>query len=160
METTISAISQLPATKGEIKMFVEKFVEEFTSGGCDTLRVYSQIKALEQTIKAITDNKEVKDTLLNQSQKYGAKSFDYGNAKFEIAELGVKYDYSVCNDSELMQLESQAAALAIKIETRKEFLKLLPDNGMELINQETGEIYTIYKPVKKSTTGVKLTFNK
>jgi hypothetical protein len=37
------------------------------------------------------------------------------------------------------------------------FLKSLPVDGLDQINEETGEIYRIYRPIKSSTSGVKIT---
>ena len=100
-------------------------------------------------------NEQTKDLQLTEAQKYGAKSFDFGGAKIEVSELGTKYNYSVCNDSEINDLMKEMDFLKAKIKARETFLKAITDKLEVVVNGE--EVVTLYPPNKSSTTGLKIT---
>jgi hypothetical protein len=160
METAISTMSALPTTKKEIKNYVELFVNEFKNCNRNPLQVYEQIKAMDMLIKELTSNEDIKNRVLNEAQKYGVKSFEAYNSKIEIAELGVTYDYDCCGDLVLNSLMAEKKLLHLKIKERQEFLKSIPYDGITTVNDETGEVSVLMRPIKKSTTGIKLTLNK
>ena len=81
-------------------------------------------------------------------------------SKLELAEVGVKYDYSQCNDPKLNQMELDYEALGNKISDRKEFLKTLNPKGLTEVDEETGETNTLYPPSKTSKSSVKCTIVK
>jgi hypothetical protein len=96
--TTTSILSLFETTKEERQSFCLDIVSKLESGEANPLKVHLQIKAAEDLIKKLNENTVYKSYLLDASQKYGAKSFEYGNAKFEIKEVGTKYDFTNCND--------------------------------------------------------------
>lgn len=79
--------------------------------------------------------------------KHGKTTRQYG-AEFQIKETGVKYDYSICDDSELDELDINIKELTEKKKIREKFLKsikgeVFDNNGVKL-----------NAPSKKSTTSV------
>ena len=104
---------------------------------------------LEQLFKKLKSDELIKDLVLFEAEKYG-KLFEKGNAKFEIKEMGVTYDYSECNDAELDSLNQILKDITDKKKARENFLKAIePDKE---VYDENG--VQLFAPVKKSTTQV------
>lgn len=140
-------------TKLQRQSFCMDVISKLEAGEADPLKVHLQVKAMEDLIKQLTDNPVYKSYLLDQAAKYG-KRFEYINAQFEVKEMGVKYDYSNCGDGEMAALLLQETELKDKIKKRGEFLKTIPVSGMTIVNENGGEVETIYPPTKTSTTAI------
>ena len=138
--------------KAQREVFANDIVNRIQVGEIDSINVHLQLKAMEEIIKQIQSNATYKKTLLEDAEKYG-KSFDKYNGKFTIKEVGVKYDYSKCNDSILLELEEKAAELDAEIKERQAFLKTVPSSGIDIIDFN-GEVLKVYPPSKSSTTSV------
>jgi hypothetical protein len=80
-------------------------------------------------------------------------------AKFELAEVGYKYDWNACQDPILEQLESEVNSLKDRLKQRQEFLKTVPKEGIDIIF-DGGEVCRIYPPIKTSTSSYKVTLPK
>ena len=154
METmnAVSVINLMPSTKVEIQSFVKTIEYEMSNGIMCPLVFWRNLKTAEKAIDEISKSEKIKDVLLSEAEKYG-KSFEKNSAKYEICEAGTKYDYSTSNDSELNELQLNAADISEKIKARQKYLQSLPENGA--VNPETGEVN--YRPAKSSKTIVKLT---
>lgn len=76
--------------------------------------------------------------------------------KFTLAEVGNSFDYSKCNDRELLNLETEAESAKMKLNERKEFLKKVPAKGLRMVDFESGEEYFIYPPAKSSRSSFKV----
>lgn len=146
-------LSLFDTTKAERKSFVNVFIDELENGKVDPLQFLYNLKCMESVIKDIESNSIFKDALINEASKYG-KSFEFNNSTMSIQEAGTKYDFSVCNDYHLTELEQQASELDKSIKERKEFLKSVPEGFTQYI-EETGELVTLHRPAKSSTTIVK-----
>lgn len=79
--------------------------------------------------------------------------------KFTLAEVATSYDFSQCNDQELCDLEANAINAANAVKQRKEFLKTVPESGMDIITKE-GEAIKIYRPSKSSKSSFKVSLPK
>lgn len=152
--TAVGVLSLLETTKEQRESFVRSIVSALDEGTADPLKVHLQVKNTEDLIKQITSDEKYREFLLNEAFKYG-KSFEQYNAKFQVKETGTRYDYSVCGDSEIMQLEEQAANIAEKLKARQKFLQSVPALGLEILQGD--ELITIYPPIKTSTTSVTVT---
>lgn len=152
--TAVGVLSLLETTKEQRESFVRSIVSALDEGTADPLKVHLQVKNTEDLIKQITSDEKYREFLLNEASKYG-KSFEQYNAKFHLKETGTRYDYSVCGDSEMMQLQEEADKLAEKIKARQKFLQNLPASGLEILQGD--ELITIYPPIKTSTTSVTVT---
>jgi viroplasmin and RNaseH domain-containing protein len=144
-----------PETKQEQQSFVEQLVQTAISGEVSPLKVEAQIKNIEDVVKRYRDDKRVKEALVNEYRRdFGEqKSADCYNARFTMAEVGVKYDYTACEDPEWEQLNKDAARLAEAKKAREEILKAHAKPWVS-VNEETGEVTTIYPPVKTGKTQV------
>lgn len=155
--TTTSILSLFETTKEERQSFCIDLVSRLENGEVDPLKLHLQVKSAEDLIKKLNENTIYKSILLDAAQKYGAKSFDYGTAKFEIKEVGTKYDYSQTGDTLLIELEAKFAELSDQLKARQKFLQTVPASGMTIVIEETGETITVYPPAKSSTTSVAVT---
>jgi hypothetical protein len=66
--------------------------------------------------------------------------------------MGVKYDYSVCQDAVYNNLKNKLVVLEDEIKAREKFLKTIPSQGLETLIED--EVVTLYPPNKTSTTTI------
>ncbi len=154
-----SILSLFETNKQQRQSFVSNVLKALDDGTANPLKVHLHIKSMDDIIKQLNDNKTYKDLLLTsfKEQSAGQKNFEYYNSKFEQKEVGTKYDYSNCNDPELLVLQEAATNAANELKARQEFLKTIPTKGIEIVEKTTGEMLTIYPPSKTSTTSVAVT---
>jgi uncharacterized alpha-E superfamily protein len=141
-------------TKEERSQIVTEVITRISEGTVNPLSIHLQVKCLEDMLKQLTSSKEYKSLVLDESEKYG-KSFEFQNAKFDIREMGVKYDFSNCNDPLLAEMEAKIEVLNKEIKSRQEFLKGVPKSGIEVVAGD--ELVMVYPPSKSSTTTVSVT---
>ena len=147
---TVTDLSLFETTKSERQDFAQRVVNGLKDGLSDPLKVHLQVKCMEDLIKQITSHPDYKDLTLDEAAKYG-KSFEHYNAKFEIKEMGVKYDYSNCGDPIYNRLAEELAELEKKVKDRQAFLKAVQP-GTELLIED--EVIVLYPPIKTSTTSI------
>ena len=147
MESAISIFSKLPETKSQVKDYVRIIKESVLNGEVEPLAFASQVSALEQLFKALKQDVLIKDVILEEAEKYGSKSFEKDNAKFQIKEVGVKYDFSGCDDEEWRGMKLQEAELKAKLKEREVFLKSIKPE-MEVFGSDGIQL----NPVSKTST--------
>ena len=150
----VSALSLMPETKREQDVFVDKLVESVKQGAISPLKAEAIICNLEQVAKAYRANNEVKDMLLQAVQFKGGKCEDF-NAKFQVAEAGVVYDYE--NSKTWRDLTREIETLNEKRKTIEAALKLATPE-VPFVDPTNSEKITECKKVFK--TIVKTTINK
>lgn len=148
--TTLSVINVLPSTKEEVQSFVQDAKDRILAGYENPLKIASQLKAFEEVVKELRDDKDIKEITLKAAEKEG-KTFKQFGATFQVKEVGTKYDYSVCDDAEWNDLDEQIKKLTEKKKDREKFLQavkgeVFDTNGIQL-----------HPPVKTSTTSVTVT---
>jgi chromosome segregation ATPase len=148
--TTLSVINVMPSNKAEVKTFVQDAKERILSGNENTLKIAAQLKAMEEVIKELREDKDIREAVLNEYEKTG-KTFQMFNSEFQKKETGVKYDFSVCGDTEWEDLNKEIEPIKAKIKERETFLKVVKNQ----ISTTDGII--INPPVKTSTTTVTVT---
>ena len=151
MQLTLTNLGLFETSKEQRKDFVQEVINGLNEGNVDPLKVHLQVKCMEDIIKQLTSSKEYKEICLTEAFKFG-KTFEHHNAKFEIKEMGVKYDYSNCNDPILKNMEGQLLILEHDIKSRQTLLKGVPAEGMNIIVED--ELITVYPPTKTSITTV------
>lgn len=155
--TTTSLLALFETNKEQRQSFALQVIDAMREGQADPLKVHLQVKCMEDIIKQLNANKLYQDEILNAASTYGQKSFEYNNSKVEIKETGVKYDFSQCGDLDLQLLYEEQAIIDAKVKAREAMLKTVPQSGMTLLVEETGEAITVYPPSKQSKTGVAIT---
>jgi hypothetical protein len=159
METTnqsIQKLTTLPKSKEEIGAFANQVKEALINGDVNPLEVLRFFKAMEKTheaVKPVLDQNAVKE-----AEKFPARQpIEMSGVKFELAEFGTRYDYSVCNDQQYDLLKSELDLVSAKLKDREKFLQALKE-PFDMVDEGTGEVIKINPPVKKSTTGLRTTF--
>jgi hypothetical protein len=151
MERTLSTITQLPATKQQIQIYVEGAKAEIMAGNESSLLIWRQLKAFQEVIKQLLEDTDIKRSVISEAEKHPEKTFELHNCKFNIRGT-TTYDYSTCGDPELKQLEQEMALVKSKIDAKKSFLKGLKESYSD---RETGEM--IYPAASSYTETVVVT---
>lgn len=147
---TLSTITIMPENKKSLEVYKSNLKSEILAGNENPLRIAKVLKSLEETIKFLREDKEIREAILNEAMKYGEKTFETFGVEFQIKEVGVKYDFAACDDQEWNKLQKEYETLEKKIEVREAFLKSIsPD---QQIYDENG--VQLLPPAKKSTTSV------
>lgn len=155
MNLALSNLELFETTKAQRQDFVSQVISNIGDGNANPLKVHLQVKCLEDLIKQLTSSTEYRNFLLDEASKYG-KSFEFQNAKFETKEMGVKYDYSQCNDPIHASLEIQIEELTESLKNREKFLKSLSLEGQDILIDD--EVIRVYPPSKSSTTTISVNF--
>jgi hypothetical protein len=155
--TTTSLLALFETNKEQRMDFVLRVIDALDSGTVDPLKIHLQVKCMEGIVKGLNENTVYKSHILGAAEKQGQKSFEFHNSKMEIKEVGVKYDFSKCEDIGLNAMYDQLALLESKIKQRETMLKALSPKGLTITDEDTGETYTVYPPAKSSTTSVTVT---
>jgi len=147
---TVTDLSLFETTKAERQDFAQCVINSLKEGFIDPLKVHLQVKCLEDIVKQLTSHPDYKDLTLGEASKHG-KSFEIHNAKFEVKEMGVKYDYSNCGDPVYNELAQKMAELETEIKDRQAFLKAVKPSTEILVEDE---VVVLYPPIKTSTTSI------
>lgn len=150
MDNAILIRSTTPITE-----MVQTAIEAVVNGEIDPITAHINVSRMEAAIKAYKDNAQVRAITLNELEKYGKKQ-QFGDTTLEMREGGVKYDYTLCGDSRLLEMYATRDALLADIKERENTLRNLPLSGMA--DPDTGEV--IYPPAKSSKTVIATTFAK
>ena len=146
-------------TKSQIKNISYQFIEAISENG-RIIETAELIAKMEAFIKEIRSSKDFIEMVRDEVTKEGSKAkVTVTGVKIELAETGVKYDFSQCNDYDLNCLLEESERLEVQIKERKEFLKLLPKAGVDVVTN-FGEVIRIYPPSKSSTSNFKTTISK
>lgn len=134
--------------------------EVVLSGDIDPITAFVNIQKMAKAIETYSKDKDIRRVTLDALQLYGQKSVTKGDATLEIAETGTRYDYSTTGDARIAELYELKKALDADIKEREQYLKSLPSSGVQVVDPDSGEVTTLYPPVKTSTTWIRTTFAK
>jgi hypothetical protein len=156
-------------TKEERTAVVREIFQEVLEGRINPMELHIRMKCIEEVVKQLTSMPAYKAIVLDDAEKHG-KSFQYHNAKVDIREVGVKYDYSQCGNSQLAELYEKQEAINDAIKEWEAYHKAIPASGAtnfvhkryvnpdgSVVIESTGEVETHYPPAKTSTTSVAVT---
>ena len=150
----VSALSLMPETKSQQEVFVSKLIDSVKFGVISPLKAEAIIANLEQVARAYMANNDVKDMLLQAVQFKGGKCEDF-NAKFQVSEAGVVYDYE--NSKTWRDLTIEIEEMNEQRKMLESFLKLATPE-VPFVDPTNSEKITECKKVFK--TIVKTTINK
>jgi hypothetical protein len=139
---------------------VKQAKEAIIQGTVDPIIAHINIQKMAKIIDEYSKDKQVRRITLDAFELYGKKSVTRGDATLEITETGTRYDYSTTGDARIAELYELKKALDADIKEREQYLKSLPSSGVQVIDSDTGEVATLYPPVKTSTTWIRTTFAK
>jgi hypothetical protein len=151
-------ITGLPTTVSQRITFIEKFVTELEAGYIEPETTAISLKAMEELVKALRANPRIRDIMVDAVNKHPEKFFEYQGAKFEKAETGVSYDYTVCKSTVWQQLKEKSDKADKALKAQEEFLKSLAFTEEDFFDNDTGE--KLYPPAKSSNSYFKVTLRK
>lgn len=150
---------ELPISKSLLKTLADDTVNSLLEQG-GFLNATERLSAMSEYIDSIRQDKRFIDGVRSEVELYGKLVLTKNDSKVELAETGTKYDYSNCGDAEYLLLLADLDKAKEMVKARETFLKGVPSKGLEVTDTNTGEIVTIYPPVKTSTSSFKVTLNK
>ena len=152
MEVT-SLLNLNPTNKQEAESFASKLTLAVQEGQINPLELHVKLNAMKKAIEDVQKN--TRDFVMSEANKYHEKSFDAFTAKIEKSETGIKYDFSVCCDPDWQLATQYENEFADKRKEREAFLKTLKA-PIEIVTSD-GECITIKPPVKSSQSFIKVT---
>jgi hypothetical protein len=138
-----------PLTLKQQTQIVNSAIISIKEGTINPIKAELALKSLENVIKDIRDNQEVKSITRAETEKYG-KKFDMFGATIENSSR-TTYDYSNCGDSVYNDMAKEMEALKARMKAREMMLK----TG---VDASTGE--TFNPPIAKTSEFLKIVFNK
>jgi hypothetical protein len=145
-------------TKTDIRTISNNMVADILNNG-NVIESADALNKMETLIKEIKSNAEWVDYLREEVAKRGASVVTTSGTKIELAEVGVKYDYTKCNDEQLNDLVAEQERIESLIKERQTFLKTISVSGLDIVTIN-GELVTIYPPSRSSTSSIKTTIAK
>ena len=134
----LSVIRLMPESKEQVKSFVEFAVNQILSGEVNAPEIAVYLKTMEDVVKSIRDNRDIKDMLIDE---VGDK-LEIGNAALTVVETS-KYNYT--DDTRWCDLNLE---IKLKTEQRKYREKMLQTLENEVADPDSGELI---KPAEKTT---------
>ncbi len=146
-------------SKSEIVQVANQFVDGVIDGG-NELEAAEAIAANENLIKEIKSIPKYVEAVRDAVSKHGKSYTTNSGARIEQCEVGYNFDFSQCNDPAHKALSEQLGLLKEAVKKRENFLKNVPIEGIKITDEETGEIFTCYRPSQTSTSSFKITLAK
>lgn len=125
MERSLSTLTQLPTTSTQIKSYQKSIKDDILSGYIPAEESAIIIKSLEEIVKGLKADVEIKEYIQDSADKYNEKTFEYKGAKLTKSER-TTYDFS--SDEEYSELKEQEQDIKSYIKAREEILKRNRDN--------------------------------
>ena len=148
----LSTLTIMPENKESLALYISNLKSEILAGNENPLKIAKLLKILEEIVKTLRDDSEIKEIILKEAEKYKEKTIQNFGAEFCKKEAGIKYDYSECNDNEWNDLSQKIHELFLQKKEREQFLnKITPE--ITIFNNEG---IRIEPPLKTSQTIVSI----
>lgn len=131
-------------------------VDAYKSGEYDPLTLHINLTKIEEAVKRAKADKDVLRITMDELEKYGKNERTFGDCSLSISEGGVKYDYTLCGDDQLEELNRMREQIDQAIKERQDMLKKIPVSGM--VDPDTGAM--VYPPARSSKTVIRTSFKK
>jgi len=131
--TPVSVIQLMPESKDQVATFVDNVVDQITSGAVDPFVAAAYLKTMEDVVKGIRDNKEVKEAIRFELNERGGK-VTIGNASISEVETS-RYNYSV--DGKWNEFKAMYDKAKEQMTRREKLLKAIEE---EVADPDTGEL--------------------
>lgn len=156
---TIKLFDNYPKNKFDQQMLANDIIIPVIEGDDNPIETYIKARSMLEALKIVTDDDRIKDLVIAEVEKYGNKT-EFNSANLQVKDVGVKYDYSVCNDQIYNDLLYMLNDIKEQIKIREKFLSKIPSDGATIVYEQTGEVRTIYPPIKQGSQGITITFKK
>lgn len=151
--TPTSVINLLPSTSDEVNRFANNVIQSVKNGEENPLQMLLQVRAMEKAFKIITE--KIKENYMSEADKYPGDKFEFKGNEIQKGDVKTEYDYSNTGDIIWEQRVSAMAAAETLVKEREAFLKALKE-PITLVDEGSGEVYTVRPPIKKTTQGLKI----
>lgn len=169
MTELILSPDQIPViSRQNARIFHDQVKERIKDTGDGLFEYIELIKFVEKLSEVISGNSqskilpdtELREMVRTEVAKYGKDGFvTKRGAKFQLAEVGYKYDYEACGDPVYEELASALEFAKEQLKARQEFLMNVPKEGLDIITPE-GQVVQVFPPNKTSTSSYKVTLPK
>lgn len=158
MNTTIQ-LSEL-TNRQKVDRMIHDFREEVVEGFINALDAAIILKAMEDFTKTLRADAEIKKAIMAEIGRYNEKIISRNGCNITTQEVGVRYDYDASNDPVYNRLKTRRDIADALVKEREQFLKTLPEEGMTIVDEETGEVYHINRAPKSGETYCKISYAK
>ncbi len=152
-DSPTSVLELFQPSKEGIVSFSSQVISAVEDGRVDPLRVRILCKAMTEIADKI--DKGTKDNQAREAEKNGERPFIMAGCELQYAPVKTEYDFSRCNDAVLNRLLILEEEIAKQVKQRKDWLRTMAGQEV-LVDEATGEQYTAYPPIKRTTMGVKV----
>lgn len=136
-----------------VDIFSDQLIAGVKEGEINPLKVRVWSKTMETIIDRV--NKETMENQLNEAAKYAEAKFSFSGAEITKADVRTEYDYTACNDPEYNRMLTILEAAKEQLKEREAFLKAIKE-PLTILDEGTGEYFTIKGPAVKRTPGLKV----
>jgi hypothetical protein len=147
-------------SREKLSRLTSDFRNEVLEGNINPLQAAAILKALEDFTKSLRADILIRDCVKEELDRYPEKVVKYNGVTFTKKTLGTRYDFSGCGDGELTRLQMKAEIASEALKKRQEFLKVIPDGGIDAFDTTTGETFKLFPPVKISEDGYSVMLDK
>ena len=152
--------SNIPLTKTEQAELGDSMKRNLLEGNISPIEAIVKAKSLYETLGAFLKDEEVKECVINECGKYGkGENPSFAGAVIQVKDAAVKIDYSNCGDPVYERLCEEMDLLKSQMKEREAELKAL-SKSRTVVDEETGEVYTLRPPVRSASTTYSITFKR
>lgn len=146
--TALKIFHQAPKNKADIAECAQTIKDEILNGTVDVIAADLFLKKIEELVKAVREDREVKKVVLNELERYTEKTVKIHGC--EITKVSrSNWQYDLCNDIELQELEAVKKDADEQIKARQKMLQSMVKE--HVIVTPDGSIETMY-PASKTYT--------
>ncbi len=144
----------LKLTGDDINEFCKAIVAEVQDGNEDALEMLICIKKGIRIFELLDEN--IRPIVYGKNLVAKGGILKLHNVEVEPAELGTKWYFDRCGDAKLNTLNQELEAAKQKVTDRQNELKVITTIS-EQVDTDTGETWKVNPPIKRSTSGYKVT---
>jgi hypothetical protein len=148
-QLNIIQLGDITPSKTAVNDIARHVIRSVSDGDLAPIDTAIHLNAVKQAVEAILDG--IRHEVLRALSLHPGSKADKWGCKIEEAEVGHKWNFSVCGDPVYDRLVKE-------LEERKKFLKAIPSTGLEIRHED--ELITLNQPVLTSTTSFKTTLAK
>lgn len=143
-------------SKEKAQEMIDRLKNAVEEGTQDPLQLLVKLRfaqrVIDESIEAIEKH------CVDEASKYArGERITLLGAELSVKEAGTKWNYDNCNDPVYRDLTEKSGTMKDMIKGRETFLKSLKES-MTIVDDTTGEVFTVAPPTKTSKTIVEVKF--